>query len=477
MLTLFKLIMKEVLLYGAYIGVFIAAAVGFAKNVEFSFLPIVFLVSQPNVWYKFYANSLPLGKDIIDILFVATLLGLFFQRRTPAKTTNSVLLFVFIFWTYLCVWNASLTFRLPAPISPASALLLDWKNFAEMIAFYYLALNVPKGREQQMRMLLLMAFVVLFLGIRSYRNFEGGSSFDYSRRASGPFSVCGLGANHFGAFLVDYGAVFLAMSFYSTNWKQKLYLLGAAVAAIPGIMYAFSRGAYLAVGVVLLFFGIVKKRSLLVGLVALVVLWQIVLPASVVDRITMTTDEDGALESSAAGRLLLWQHAERLFLQSPVFGVGYGGFGYTVAPGELTDTHNLFLKFACEQGVIGLSLLVAILLAAFRSGFVLFKHAKDPPFRGLGLGFMGCVLSIVVTNAFGDRFTYTAVGAFFWLLWGTVDRAIMDARTPPPRDAMVDDGPTRIGPTCPARASSPSSRDGQDDSWPHEVRLPTLPQP
>ena len=177
---------------------------------------------------------------------------------------------------------------------------------------------------------------------------------------------------------------------------------------------------------VLTFFGIIKKRSLLVVVLVILIFWQAILPLSVIDRIKKSQTDFGEIEHSAAVRLDLWDHALKLFEQNPIFGVGFGGFQFSVPEGvHYTDTHNFYLKMLSEQGVIGITLLLFVLFLAFRSGWRLFKIGKTPFHRGLGFGLVGCIAACIITNMFGDRWSYLVLGSYFWVFWGLVDRGIL----------------------------------------------------
>ncbi len=170
---------------------------------------------------------------------------------------------------------------------------------------------------------------------------------------------------------------------------------------------------------------VLEKRTLLIGVAVILLAWTTVLPSSVVDRVMMTETASGELEGSASHRFNLWEHAYNLFEQNPVFGIGFGGFGFTVPEGELTDTHNFYMKTLSEQGVIGLILLFIILMMAMRSGWRLYRTGKTPFHQGLGFGFMGTIIACMIANVFGDRWSYFVLGGYFWILWGFVDRGIL----------------------------------------------------
>jgi O-antigen ligase len=175
----------------------------------------------------------------------------------------------------------------------------------------------------------------------------------------------------------------------------------------------------------------VKKRSLLILALVIFISWQTLLPPTVVERIEMTKTESGELEGSAAARFDLWSHAIDVFEKNPVFGVGFGGYKFTVPETfKFTDTHNLYLKTLSEQGIIGITLLLFIFLLALKSGQGLFRKGLTPFHRGLGFGFLGCVVAFIITNMFGDRWSYFVLGDYFWITWGLVDRAILMSDIP-----------------------------------------------
>jgi O-antigen ligase len=124
--------------------------------------------------------------------------------------------------------------------------------------------------------------------------------------------------------------------------------------------------------------------------------------------------------------LELWKHALDLFEKNPIIGIGIGGFYFTT-PEEHRwyDTHNIYLKMLAEQGIIGFALLVIVFYAALKSGWKLYNSNMKRFERGLGLGFMGCVVGLIFTNLFGDRWSYFELGSYFWVSWGLVDRYII----------------------------------------------------
>ena len=431
LLTFLLKFLRSFLLPVLYFGGILTAIATIFRRAEWGLFLMVALIPQPNVFYKLY--SFPMGKNFLDILFFSILIGIFFNKGGYEKKGNSVLIIVLVLASYFAVWNCSRNFSLAFPITLENPMLRPWKSYAFMVLLYLLTFNAIKDSEDQRKILaIIVVVVVLFISVRSFRSFTAGGGYSEASRSNGPFEVVGLGANHFGAFIAHYSALVLGLLFLDDNrWRKILYAVTVLFSLHP-LFFTYSRGAYVGALVVLVFFGLVQKRILLILVFALMVAWKTLLPTSVVDRITMTTNtEEGGVEHSAAVRLELWEYALEAFKKNPVIGVGYGGFQFCIPEGEYSrwkDTHNYYLKMLSEQGIVGLGLFLVVLVVAFRSGWRLWKAGKEGFERGLGLGFMGCVLACASTNLFGDRWSYFEMGGYFWVLWGLVDRGILMAQ-------------------------------------------------
>jgi len=412
-----------------YIGVTATSVASVFRRAEWGLYALIAVTPLPNIRYRF--NPYPYGKDLIDILFFAVLIGIFMNKNGFKRAPNGALLVLFIVVNYIALWNTSLRFSLPFPITTENALLSEWKNYAEMIFLYFLVFNCIKDEKHQKIVTMLVAAVMLFIAVREFRNFTEGDVFSYERRVEGPFWVMGLGANHMGAFVAHYGAVIFGLYLFDDHKPRRWLYLATLLFSLHPLLFSYSRGAYVGAFAALLFFGLMKKRSLLFLLLAVFIFWQTLLPQTVVERIAMTESPSGELESSAGKRVELWNRAAELFQSNPLFGIGYGGFSHSVSVEGLTDTHNFYMRMLSEQGVIGFSLFAVVLLAALRSGWRLYRKAQTSYLRGLGLGFMGCVVAVLVTNMFGDRWSYFVLGGYFFVVWGLVDRGIRIATESP----------------------------------------------
>jgi O-antigen ligase len=437
MLAALKHIIRVVMVPVLYVAGFGTILITIFKDCRWGFFLLVSLLPQPNVWYKFH--DLPLGKDYMDLLFVGVVIGAMVQGKWPKGGGNRALIYLAIVVSYLSLWNSSMRFSLPLPITLDNYLLFDWKNYAEMLLLYFLAMSVAQEEKDVKTVMIIICLVVFFIALRDYRNFSPGATFRWDKRAAGPFWIVGLGANHMGAFFAHFGALLLGMLLVKQDIKLRALLLAAVGFSLHPLFFAYSRGAYVGALMAVGFYGVFKKRILLVIALGVIVFWRVVLPPSVIDRIDMTVTEEGEIEQSAGGRPELWLVAVEMFQENPVFGVGYNGYamsvgGKTMESGgvlrEGQDVHSIYMRILCEQGVVGFGLFLLIMIRSFWSGMKLYRNGGSGFMQGLGLGFMGCVLAVAVTNLFGDRWSYFVLGGYFWVIWGLVDRCLVLLEAP-----------------------------------------------
>lgn len=127
-------------------------------------------------------------------------------------------------------------------------------------------------------------------------------------------------------------------------------------------------------------------------------------------RKTRTLDE--LLSQYTSSRWILWRETAPAFLDAPILGHGRDGWDavWKQAFGELpkrgahralkplNSAHNAFLQAAIDQGVVGLSLLVATLLAVFRAARRGLPSARELVVVGLVASWSAGALSSSALN-------------------------------------------------------------------------------
>jgi len=210
----------------------------------------------------------------------------------------------------------------------------------------------------------------------------------------------------------------LAAVIRQPRWRA--VLLASAVVLAVGLLATGSRGGVVAaavagVGALLVARG---QRLSILAMFATVVLigglWFVASSSSSLDRIRDF--------GTGTGRVDLWTIAIRMGDAQPVNGVGLGGFPeasgkYLRRPGRLQsgqlgaklvldkphEAHNTYLQMFAETGIVGLSLLIGVILAAFRSTWMAarsFERARDPGFAALAWSVLIAQIAALIASAF-----------------------------------------------------------------------------
>ncbi len=183
--------------------------------------------------------------------------------------------------------------------------------------------------------------------------------------------------SYFAAFLLP--AVFVAagLALSATGVRARLLWGAAAAALVLALLISGSRGALLgaAAGAVVLVARIGRRRSLLLGLLAITALAAVFVLSPLGQRARSRLR--WFVEDPAGGaRLLLWRDSLRLALAHPLLGAGPDTFEFSFLPFVSLDLaqqvpdryaespHNIFLDYLTTAGLPALLLFAALMGAA-----------------------------------------------------------------------------------------------------------------
>ena len=413
-----------------YVGALLSCALSLQRPQAGVYYLVIVLPLQA---LRYDLHAFPLGASVIDITLLGVALGIFLQRREPifADLPMKRLLLASAAYLYLSMWLGSISVGLGWPLALSDPRFTVWKSYVEMSVFFAASFAAIKTARQIQAVLALMCLSVLYV---SYDFFQAMYEADLSsfqeglRQAAMAGNQMGYaGINGFAAFECVL-ALFL-LGYYNSRLSPllKAFVLLALVGSIYGVLFAFSRGAYLALAAGVVLMGLLHKRSFLIVGVAAALIAVMALPA-VRERINGTYvqsegSSDTTLESSAQERVIIWQDALELIKASPWVGSGFDTYRYMHRSLGYGDTHNYYLKVLVEQGVLGLMLFLAVVWRMFLQGYELFRRTVDPLSSSLGMGFCVCIAGAAVVNVFGDRWTYQQVDSYLWILLAIVCRA------------------------------------------------------
>lgn len=250
-------------------------------------------------------------------------------------------------------------------------------------------------------------------------------------RATGFFSLC-----------LTY-AYSMGISGLSLAWpiaQVKRYYSFAAI-ALSGIavLVSLTRGAWLAFGVGLLtlaFFlrkHMSKTQMALVSLAFLIPVMGLVFTDGGYDRILklINFQSDPAVNE----RFGLWKAYWQMFIENPIFGVGYGQgaelLTETYQKLGMTQTfvshaHNDYVQSLAETGLIGTFAFVFLLFFALKKTFDLRKHNYV-----WAVSLFAGQLYIIIGSLSQANFTDAEVNHFLMFNWALASALLAKAKTPP----------------------------------------------
>ena len=404
----------------AYLGFWIMSLVSLSGRPLYGFYYMIPFLPYRTMRDHFL--DYPLGANALTILVLAVIIGALIHGKKLPKSKLYITWLVFGIYLYLSMWLGVALSNAPAPLWLSDVNFVTWKDYMVIPLIFAAAGMVIEDRKAIRIVVILTAITLIFIDRSSL--FESMSrtwtNFDEDKRGGGPLA---FGSNQTAAFLVQFAMFFWGFVQFAKRKKVKLagYLLAAIT--ILAAMYTFSRAGYLAILFSVFILGILKDRKLLIVLGVFLLIWQSVVPTAVRERVNMTQNSNGQLEASAQERVDLWENAERSILQSPLVGGGFATFQLGEHVDNLKDTHNWYVKVLVETGIVGLIIAFVLLAQMLALSYRLFKRTSDPLYQGLGLGLLLAICACIVSNCFGDRWTYLEITGLLWVLVSAAIRA------------------------------------------------------
>ena len=340
-----------------------------------------------------------------------------------------------------------------ALIAPYPDLALEgaWRTARQVITVLALVIVVSDGRRLRWALSGVVAGVCMLAGLTvvqsvlglQHINFLGFASSSLlhiagevdSWRITGPVTD----PNYYGLILLTALPLVAERVVSAENVLIKALFALAVAAVLAAIVLTYSRGALVALMLVLLV-AFWNSRLLLLGVAAVAVLiWGFVallsdalslgflerLMIGLQDAMTAFTGDGQIQDRAVAGRLSQMLAAVILFLENPVFGVGYDQFEALyqdtaqihglMARGEDRQAHSLFLEILAERGIVGALIYGALVWFAIWS---ILRTKRLLVARGaLKEARVGTALILCFVGYFSASiFLHEAFSGYFWLL-------------------------------------------------------------
>ena len=314
------------------------------------------------------------GFPFAQVVGLALLISLMFNKDPKKLPFNSMmgLWIAFMLWTLLTSATA---------IFPNDALTYEVQVFKiQLVIFISLWIM---GTEQRIKLMIwVMFFSVGFFGIKGgvFTIMTGGAG-----RVWGPGGSFIKDNNHLATALLM--VIPLGLYLRKHEVKKKLHknlMLLCVLLITASVLGSFSRGAFLAIGVVSLYLWWKSSSKLITGVFGALALILLIfsMPASWMDR--MASIQNYEEDASAAGRLNSWVYAINL-ANDRVTGGGYLSWSdetfarWAPNPDRVLVAHSIYFSVLADHGWIGLIMFVSLFyMGWYKAG----KVAKAVRVRG-----------------------------------------------------------------------------------------------
>ncbi len=213
--------------------------------------------------------------------------------------------------------------------------------------------------------------------------------------------------------------------------------------------WTYSRGAWLAFFLALLFWGIHHPRKFYLSVITIIIFWLIFFPKmkeerniSLLREGTPETHEELEAERmllnvsspwgkisefflhfSGSGRSTYWEEALSIIRRYPVFGIGINAYSMVAKNYKIIwggYPHNCYLQLTAEMGLVGLISLLFIIWTLFRYALFNLSKVHDPFLFLTASGSLYGLFGFLVHSFVDTNFYSVQLGNLMWVLMAVV---------------------------------------------------------
>lgn len=212
------------------------------------------------------------------------------------------------------------------------------------------------------------------------------------------------------------------------RWLKAVVGVGL-VLALLALVWTYSREALFAALAVGLVVGIVREPRVLIVMVGLALL-AIAIDPKLLDRVLFAFSNTYSAVSSSYGRLYFWQKSLTIIARHPLFGVGPGLFGGSVAHDfsspvllrygleSMSTVDSQWIQTATETGILGLLAILWLIVGIVRTGISAMRRDPDPLFRAVSLAAAAGAVGFTVQAMFAGLLEVHQVVLLLWFTAG-----------------------------------------------------------
>ncbi len=360
------------------------------------------------------AASIALVVGVITLaFFLPTQLALEGNLSAPLTEVKLIALFAI-----LAVVN------IPLAMSPVDAWQVFSGTFIRCVVMFVVLVNVVRTEARLKGLLFLAIGTALFLSVGAINEYRSGLATVEGYRVDGRGVGMFGNTNDMALFLVTLLPVTIAFFFGSRRKVGKLLYGALAALMLASIVLSYSRGAFLGLLCVLIFFAMKLGRRNRLGIIAAIIVLSIgflfLAPGNYgVRLLSILVPSLDPVQSADTRRAELFRSIYTA-LRHPFFGIGMDNYR-TQASLRGLATHNAYTQVAAEMGLAALACYTMFIVSPLRKlGQIVrdtFDDRANSRYFYLALGLQASLIAYMVSSFFLSV-------AYLWYVYYLVGYAV-----------------------------------------------------
>ncbi|MFY9619539.1 MAG: O-antigen ligase family protein [Pyrinomonadaceae bacterium] len=360
------------------------------------------------------AASIALVVGVITLaFFLPTQLALEGNLTAPLTEVKVLMLFAL-----LAVVN------IPLAMSPADAWQTFSGTFIRCVVMFVVLVNVVRTEARLKGLLYLAIGAAVLLSIGAINEYRHGLATVEGYRVSGRGVGMFGNTNDMALFVVTILPITVAFFFASRRKAGKILFGALAALMLASIVLSYSRGAFLGLVVVLIFFAMKLGRgnrlAIIAGIVLLSTAFLFLAPGNYgVRLLSIFIPSLDPVQSADARRAELLRSVYTA-LRHPFFGIGMGNYKDYVSLRGIA-THNAYTEVAAEMGLAALACYTMFIVSPLRKLAQIVRDTFDSRANSryfyLALGLQASLIAYMVSSFFLSV-------AYLWYVYYLVGYAV-----------------------------------------------------
>lgn len=297
--------------------------------------------------------------------------------------------------------------NMPLAMSPPDAVQVFTTTFIRCVVMFIVMINVVRTPARLKGLLFLGVAAAIWLSFAAIQDYRSGLLTVEGYRAAGLGTGIFGNTNDMALHLVTMFPIVAAAMFGSRNKLLKIALAACGVLLVAAIVLSYSRGAFIGLIVILVFFalklGNQDRIAIIVGLMMVAGAFLLFAPGGYGTRLlSIFVPSLDPVQSADARRAELFRSLY-VAIRHPFFGIGMGNYAGQMSLKGLV-THNSYTQIASEMGLFALVCYIAFMVSPLRKVAQIVRETsserRSSRFFYLAIGVEGALIGYMVSSFF-----------------------------------------------------------------------------